>query len=87
MSTGPPGDAPKSVEPAEETAAAGPGGANPTSDGPEGGGANAAADGPAGAKLWNPNAGVGGGANDGPGGPNASVGGGAKAAGAWDGIP
>lgn len=87
MSTGPPADAPKSVEPAEETAAAGPGGANPTSEGPEGGGANAAADEPAGAKLWNPNAGDGGGANDGPGGLNASVGGGAKAAGAWDGIP
>lgn len=82
MSTGPPADAAKSVEPAEETAAAGPGGANPTSEGPEGGGANAAADGPAGAKLWNPNAGDGGGANDGPGGLNASVGGGAKAAGA-----
>lgn len=49
MSTGPPADAAKSVEPAEETAAAGPGGANPTSEGPDGGGANAAADGPAGA--------------------------------------
>lgn len=79
---GPPADDPKFVEPAD-----GPGGANPTSEGPEGGGANAAADGPAGAKLWKPNAGDGGGANEGPGGPNASGGGGAKAGGAWDGRP